>query len=400
MIKFDEAVGTVLRNPLTLNKKSVSIAECSGLVLSQAVFSDRDIPPFNKSAVDGYAFRIEDVEKNLKICELIQAGAMPERETGKGECSKIMTGAMVPDGADCVVMIEETSSDGNSVKIVPQEKILKKWSNICLKGEDAREGTELLAKGTILNASHIAVLASAGVASPIVSTSPVVGIICTGNEIVEPRATPELYQIRNSNGWQLLAQTSESKAESKYYGIVADNKELLLKAIVKATEECDIMLITGGVSMGEFDYVPFVLKEAGYTILFDRIAVQPGKPTTFAVIKNGEKTTKAVFALPGNPVSSYIQFEMLVKPYIYKCMGADYSPLKLKLKSSELIERKRADRMAFIPVKLSKEGTFSRVNYNGSAHISAITGSDGIAVIQEGQYEISENELSTVYLFS
>ncbi len=231
--------------------------------------------------------------------------------------------------------------------------------------------------------------------------TPDIGIISTGNELVDPRANPEEFQIRDSNSWQLKAQLSKSGIKSMNFGIAKDRIEELTDVFTKACGECDIIILSGGVSMGEFDLVPEVIVSKGFEIIFDRISVQPGKPTTFAVKRDREnRVSKVVFALPGNPVSSLIQFELLVKPYIFKSMGGDYSPLKLTLPSSERYSRKNIDRVSFVPVKIDKEGTFSFIKYNGSAHIASVVDGFTMASIPIGKMNIEENEKLEVYFFN
>jgi molybdopterin molybdotransferase len=180
------------------------------------------------------------------------------------------------------------------------------------------------------------------------------------DEIVEPHITPLDYQIRDSNGAQLTAQ-AKSCADAKFYGIVKDGRDELFAAIQKVSSECDILILTGGVSMGEFDYVPQVLTECGFKMLFDRIAVQPGKPSTFGIqerVNPGKEIVeplKVVFALPGNPVSSYIQFEMLVRPFIMKSMGGSYFPKSIILSSATEYKRRNSGRTALIPVTIEKK---------------------------------------------
>jgi molybdopterin molybdotransferase len=215
-----------------------------------------------------------------------------------------MTGAAIPDGADCVIMVEDT-------KILDSGKVRFKGifskENIAKRGEDVSKGDILLKTGKLLSPPDIAVLASSGHTMVSVARKPSVAVISTGNELVEPWNVPEKSQIRNSNSYQLMAQVERAGALGKYYGIAVDDENETFSILEQAILENDMVLITGGVSMGDFDFVPAVMAKAGVNILFSRVAVQPGKPTTF-----GTKGEKVVFGLPGNPVSSFIQFEMLV----------------------------------------------------------------------------------------
>ncbi|MDP3436779.1 MAG: molybdopterin molybdotransferase MoeA [Bacteroidales bacterium] len=413
MITFRQAIDLVLGSSLKLPCEDVPLWESTGRVLAVDISADRDMPPFNKSAVDGFTCKRSDLfplgdgqqEMRLAILETIPAGYRPTMEIKEGECSRIMTGAVVPNGADYVLMVEDSEVEDGCMKIRAGNKNEKgvlsaaRGSNICYKGEDIKQGETIIKSGTTIGAAQVGVLAGAGVCSVRVSTRPKVGVLSTGDEIVEPHITPLDYQIRDSNGAQLTAQ-AKSCADAKFYGIVKDGRDELFTAIQKASSECDILILTGGVSMGEFDYVPQVLTECGFKILFDRIAVQPGKPSTFGVKERSgsERTAKVVFALPGNPVSSYIQFEMLVRPFIIKSMGGDYFPKSIMLPCATDYKRRNSERTALIPVTIEKNGTFMPVNYNGSAHILAMTLSDGVAMIPTGINRVQNGETAEIFI--
>ncbi|MFA6334701.1 MAG: gephyrin-like molybdotransferase Glp [Bacteroidales bacterium] len=387
MIRFEQALEIVLSQSLEIGKELVPLSEAAGRVLSSTVYADRDMPPYNKSAVDGYACREEDlVRGELKIIENIAAGYYPKSVITTGCCSKIMTGAKLPDGADTVLMVEEVIENGDHVRYsIANGK--KPKNNICLKGEDIKKDELVLEKGAFIKPEQIAILAAMGVSMVPVSKQLRVGLISTGDEIVEPETTPNEVQIRNSNGWQLRAQIIRIGSIVSYYGIVGDSEELLQKKIEKALSQNDILILTGGVSMGDFDFVPLILQNLKLEILFDKIAVQPGKPSTFAIKRNHvdpHKADKVVFALPGNPVSCYIQFELLVKPFIFKSMGAPDPTLWIEMASSEGFTRKHTERKALIPVKVGPDGRFSIVNYNGSAHILALNNANAIAEVPIG----------------
>ena len=433
MISFEEALKIVLENAQHLSFERVKLENAAGRVLATDIHADRDMPPFDKSAVDGYALKRDELGKPLRIIENIAAGYVPNNEVISGTCSKIMTGAMIPAGADFVVMVEDTVEVNGFMELREKEEEFRKRNNICYKGEDIKEGDLVLSRGTVISAAATAILASSGFSVVSVSKVPIVGILSTGDEIVEPDVTPLKSQIRNSNGWQLRFQALSTGSVVKYYGIVKDTPELLHKALTKSVQECDITIITGGVSAGDFDYVPGIIKECGFNILFDKVSVQPGKPSTFAVKKaypndntaenndciiedyiygnidnnsfqqkqNRRTSTvsNVIFALPGNPVSSLIQFEMLVKPYIIKSMGGNYLPLKLSLPAAEDFIRKNSERLSLIPVVINPDGTFRPVRYNGSAHIAAMSYADAIAEIPVGVKQILAGQKATIHIF-
>lgn len=387
MISFEEAlfqVESVKVNPV---KETVPMMESLGRVLASKVFSDVDMPPFDKAAVDGYACRRSDLPGPLEVIEIIPAGASPLLKVGKSQCSKIMTGAIIPQGADCVLMVEHTilQPDGKVVFTKPTTS-----NNIAYKAEDVRRGQLVLDEGIILKPQHLAMLAATGCVNPEVYRSPKVGIITTGDELVEPGEVPSGGQIRNSNAYQLMAQAKQIGLEVLYAGIAPDTPEATSDLIADTLNKVDLLLITGGVSMGDYDYVPRVIEELGIKIGFKSIAVQPGKPTLF-----GYTDDKFVFGLPGNPVSSFVQFELLVKPLVYRMMGNIYNPKIVKLPMSRGYSRKKNDRKSFIPVKFAS-GKIEPVEYHGSAHIHSFDDAWGIMAINVGEDNVNPGELRDV----
>jgi molybdopterin molybdotransferase len=347
-----------------------------------------DMPPFNRSAVDGYACHREDLISDLESVEVIAAGQVPVKSVGKGQCSKIMTGAIVPDGCNIVFMVEDSEVlasgkirfRGNSPKI-----------NISFRGEDVKTGEVVLRGGKIIKPQDIAVMASVGHVNVSVKMLPRIGILSTGDELVEPSSFPEQSKIRNSNAYQLLTQVERAGGSSRYYGIAPDVEDVTFNMIVKALNENDIVLLTGGVSMGDFDFVPGVLKKAGVEILFDQVNVQPGKPTIFGVHKKA-----LVFGLPGNPVSSFIQFETLVRPLINRMIGYDWNPTEQKFPMAVRYERKSPVRMGWIPVIINADSEVEPVDFHGSAHITALPCADGIIAVEAGKKTVEKGEIVSV----
>lgn len=383
MILFDESYKIVMQNAYSLPTERVSFTDSLGRILAEDVVSDIEMPPFDKSAMDGYACRSEDVTNPLEIIEVIPAGKTPEKKIGKNQCANIMTGAPIPKGADRVVQVEVVEVDGNIVKVVE----IPKKTNISYQGEDVKVGTKVLEKGIKIEAAHIAVFAAVGYTDVLVFQQPKVGIISTGDELVEPQNKPSVSQIRNSNGYQLIGQVKACGAIPNYYGIAEDTPEDTFDKVSKALSENDIVLLTGGVSMGSFDFVPQVLEKAGVKIEFDAIAVKPGKPTTF-----GKAGKKFCFGLPGNPVSSYMQFDLLVKPLIYRLMGQEYNPVDIKMPMGIDYKRRDTSRRSYFPIIVDKGEVFP-VNYHGSAHIHALSSAHGIVYIEKGKDLIKKGEM-------
>jgi molybdopterin molybdotransferase len=263
--------------------------------------------------------------------------------------------------------------------------------NIAFKGEDIREGDVVIRAPKQITPQDIAVMATAGHTVVTVSRMPRIAVISSGDEIVEPDQVPGVSQIRNSNSYQLAAQAERAGVAARYYGIVRDDVEKTFSVISDAISENEIVLITGGVSMGDFDFVPSVLERAGVKILFSRVAVQPGKPTTFGVHPKA-----LVFGLPGNPVSSFVQFELLVRPLIYRMMGMNWEPLTISVPLKERYSRRSSDRMGLIPVHITSDGFAEVVEFHGSAHISALPGASGFVAISRGVSVIEKGEVVKV----
>ena len=389
MIKFEEALDVVLKSvQFTLKSERINFTDSLERILAEDVSSDINMPPFDKSAMDGFACRKADIKNELEVIEVLKAGKIPTKKIGKNQCAKIMTGAIVPEGADCVIMVEHIKITGdNKIQYLKDNTN----NNICYFAEDIKKGALVLKKGIGIKPQHIAVMATVGYTQALVYKKPRVGIISTGDELVEPAKIPGKSQIRNSNGYQLITQVSRAGAIPNYIGIAEDSEEVTFTIISKAMKENDIVLLTGGVSMGDFDFVPEIMIKTGVDIKFRSIAVQPGKPTIFGTFK----TKSFIFGLPGNPVSSYTQFELLVKPLILKLMGCEELHSILRLPMGAVYRRKKSERKSFIPVNIS-DGKVYPVEYHGSAHIHSYVGANGITSIDIGTEKLEIGELVDV----
>jgi len=389
MIKFEDALDIVLNSiQFKLSTERTNINDSLGRILAEDVRSDINMPPFDKSAMDGFACRREDIDNELEIIEIIPAGKVPEKHIGKNQCAKIMTGAIVPEGADCVIMVEHTEITGdNTIRFIFDYTN----NNICYVAEDIKKDDLVLQKGIEIKPQHIAVMASVGYTEPLVSKQPRIGIISTGDELVEPSEFPGKSQIRNSNGYQLIAQVKRAGAIPVYIGIAEDSEEVTFATISDALRENDIVLLTGGISMGDFDFIPEVMVKAGVDIKFRSLAVKPGKPTIFGTFNKD----KFIFGLPGNPVSSYTQFELLVRPLMLKLMGCSEPIADLRLPMGSEYSRRKSARKSFIPVTISG-GKVYPVEYHGSAHIHSYVFADGITSIDIGKEKLETGELVDV----
>jgi molybdopterin molybdotransferase len=388
MITFEEALSIVNGIGVQPVPEKVRLEHAVGRVLAADVFSDVEMPPFNKAAVDGYACRLRDLPGPLEVIEVIPAGVVPDKIITSGVCSKIMTGAMVPEGADAIVMVEYTQTDDEGKVLFLRDKTSP---NIAYQAEDVKIGQLVLRCGTQIKPQHIAMLAAVGVVEPQVYKAPVIGVISTGDELVEPDLKPGISQIRNSNAQQLMAQARQLGLESVYLGIALDTPESLENLMRIGFAQSDVLLLTGGVSMGDFDHVPSVLKAMNVELLFDSIAVQPGKPTVF-----GRKGDKFLFGLPGNPVSSFVQFELLVKQLVFRIMGHNGKPALLRLPLASDFSRRKAERKSFIPVNITAAGEIEPLQYHGSAHIHAYESAAGIMAVEIGETYIAAGTLRDV----
>ena len=385
MITLQQAIDTAFSTVRTLRTEPINFVQATGRILAHDVFADADMPPFNKSAMDGYACRRDDLGKELEVLEVIPAGKTPTFPIGPGQCSKIMTGAQVPAGADLVFMVEYAQEMANGKVRFTGEK---SNSNICVKGEDLKSGELVLPTGTLLQPQHIAMLAAVGCTKPQVFQLPKVGIISTGSELVAPEITPGLSQIRNSNGPQMMAQATKYSFPAISYGIVKDDPEQIRQIIRKSIDENDVTLLSGGVSVGDFDFVPGIIEELGFEIHFSKIAIKPGQHTTFA--SNGNKY---IIGLLGNPVSSFIQFEVFVLPFLRKLMNYSVPEIRIPFRLAHAFRRKKSDREECLPVELTANNEVQMVEYHGSAHIHGYHRAFGFLTVQAGQTELKKGDL-------
>ncbi len=390
MKSYDEALNIIMDNVVRLGGERTDLESAPGRILAEHVVSDVDMPPFDKAAMDGYACRREDLGEELTVLETLAAGRVPTHAVGPKQCAKIMTGAVVPEGADCVVMVEYTKNPTETTMRFTGENT---DDNICPRGEDVRTGDVVLKAGQLIRPQHIAVLASVGCVEPPVACRPRVGIISTGSELVSPSEKPEPSQIRDSNSSQLSAQVIRSGGASVNLGSAGDTEEAIGRAIEEAKSETDMVLLTGGVSMGDFDLVPDILEKKGFDILFAKVAVKPGKPTLFA--RAGDVVC---FGLPGNPVSSYVMFELFVRPLLYGMMGHEWIPATSCATLAETYRRKKTERLSWVPVTLREDGSATPVEYHGPAHSGSLTGADGLIPVPVGVNELAKETNVTVRL--
>lgn len=383
MISVDEAYRIVLENVSTQPIREVNIKEAVGLCLAEDAVSDIDMPPFDKSSMDGYAVIAEDTlapeTVELQVIEEVAAGKVPRAKVQRGQATKIMTGAVLPEGADAVIKVEDTEPLAeNRVKLL---KAVKRGENVSPKGEDFQAGQLVLKRATTLRPQEIGVLAMIGLEKVKVYSPPKVGVVSTGDELVEVGRKPTRGQIRDSNSYSLAAQVLQTRAEVECLGTARDDRKSLISMIKKGLKK-DLLILTGGVSMGEYDLVVNVLRELGVNLFFEKVAMKPGKPIVF-----GKHYKTAVFALPGNPVATYVSFELFVRPAIRKMMGFTQLSRTVVRAQSETTLHGRGERREFRPAWLRLEdGRFfaSTVEWHGSADLLGTTKANSLLIVPEG----------------
>lgn len=382
MISPYKALEIILKQTKQLPSENINANLLLGRVLAEDISAKSDMPPFNKSAMDGFAARSKDlnnIPRKLQIIELIKAGDIPRKRMQKGQCSKIMTGAQIPAGADSVVMVENTDQRGDEVRIL---KSVKKNENICFKGENFKRGSILLRKGQVIGMAELAVLVSQSVTKIKVIRNPRVFILSTGDEIVSPGKKVPLGKIRDSNGPMLLAKCRQLGFEATYLGIAQDTVSSLSKKIKKALGG-NILIVSGAVSVSEFDLVPRVLKKFNIRPVFHKITMKPGNPLLFS-----RRGNFLVFGLPGNPVSSLLGFSLFIQYALRKMAGE--KRLSWKTAEARLADdfHKKRGKTSFFPCQILKRGKeryIRPISYAGSGDIYAITRADAFVIVEKNK---------------
>jgi molybdopterin molybdotransferase len=353
-----------------------------GRVLAEGQRSRLDLPPFDKSAVDGYALPAGPEAERYTVRGTVAAGDAGPGPLAAGTAVKVMTGAPVPPGTERVVMVEDAEQTGETVLIRQR----RGGANICRQAEDVRAGDLVLPAGTTLATLDVANLIACGITEVSAVRRPRLAIISTGEEIVDHVEDLAPGKIMNANG-PLLAGLARD------YGLEVVSEEsygdepAALRAGVAAAEGADLVVLSGGVSAGDFDYVPRVLEELGWQIHFSRVAVKPGKPIVFAT-----RGAQAALGLPGNPVSVYLTFHLFVRRAVARLTGAQAPLREVRLPLGEDFRRRHGERLEFVPARLTEEGRVAPVEFHGSAHLTALGAADGFFQVPLGVTALAAGE--------
>ncbi|HWB12911.1 MAG TPA: gephyrin-like molybdotransferase Glp [Pirellulales bacterium] len=387
MISLDEALNKIRVYVRPLASEHVPLAEALDRVLAGDVTSDVDSPPHDKSIVDGYAVRSADYTSPASVFTVLEevvAGAVPKRAVVPGTATRIMTGAPLPEGADAVVMVEQTELlDPASVRIdVPR---IAAGQNIMRRAASMRKGEKVLTTGHTVRPMEVGLLAEVGQSQVAVFRRPRVAVLPTGNELVSPAEIPAAGQIRNSNGAMLLAAARRAGCDSTDLGIGRDDHESLRRLIAEGLQG-DVLLISGGVSAGVLDLVPGVLAELGVRQVFHKINLKPGKPLWFGVLET-DAATRLVFGLPGNPVSSLVCFELFVRPALRAMTGHPFEPRGTIAARLSADFQQRGDRVTYHPGRLDRSAGTTTVEpllWKGSGDLRTLAAANALIRFDPG----------------
>jgi putative molybdopterin biosynthesis protein len=404
LMTFDEAKKAINLHlkPEPLGTEEISLLEAYNRVLAEDMASALDIPPFNRSTVDGYAVKAEDTfgaEENqpikLKVCGIVNVGEPPKISVTRGEATETVTGAPIPEGADAVVMIEDTDRENDELTVY---SAVTREENVMKKGTDIKKGETVLKKGQVLGSREIGVLAALGIAKVKVHLVPSIVVLSTGAEVTEPGKKLPPGKIYDINAYSLSTAVLESGGKPVYLGVVRDDKTELRKALEHALACADMVVTSGGVSVGPGDITPQTVDSLGKPgLIVCGIAVKPGKPTTIALIGK-----KPVFSLPGHPTSALLMFHLLARPIIQLLSGRPAEEAKTVKATASTRMFSARGRRTFVMIKLKRDKLnrliAEPVETGASGAITTLAKADGFVEIPENQQFVDTDEEITVAL--
>ncbi|UCG50758.1 MAG: molybdopterin molybdotransferase MoeA [Candidatus Latescibacterota bacterium] len=376
MISLETAI-SILQDKIRgrVPTETIPVREAAGRILAADQKSKVNLPPFDKSAMDGYAILEDDPSETYRVVGVVSAGEPGIDKLEPGTTVKVMTGAPVPPGVGKVVMIEQAVEKDGYVQFEKPSAS----RHICKKAEDIAVGDTIVKAGARVGPLEISNLTGCGISTVEVSKPVRAAVIATGDELVDSPSDLGPGKIMNTNGPLLCELTRRWGLDVTLSEVLPDDPPKLTKAIQNALTRADIVLVSGGVSVGDFDYVPDAIRQCGLEIHISRVATKPGKPLTFAT---GEKGI--LFGLPGNPVAVYVTFHVYVLRAVGLLTGWTYEPKVFKIRLAKERRQKPGDRLAFVPSRITAEGLAEPVVYHGSAHINAVMGADGFLMIPAG----------------
>ena len=383
---FDEARECVLREvlPRRGEREEVPALAAADRVLAEDVVADRDYPPFDRSARDGFAVRASDIPGDVEVIGEVRAGEICDSEVSRGNAIEIMTGAPLPRGADAVVMVEHVTRNENRVAI---SRSIRSGENFTPRGTEAKRGEVVLRAGRKLGFAEVGVLAMVGRERVAVFRRPSAAILPTGDEIVEAGVEPLPFQIRNSNAWSLAVQVGRAGGMPEIFPIARDSYESTRTSIERGLE-ADLLLLSGGVSAGKYDIVERVLADLGAKFFFTRVKIQPGQPLVFGAV--GEKF---FFGLPGNPASTMMTFELFARAAIERLAGLDAPMLPLLRAKLTRDFHHKTGLTRFLPARLSEDGsTVEPLGWQGSGDIPALARANAFLVAEADRESWNEGD--------
>jgi molybdopterin molybdotransferase len=377
-----------------------SLLDSLGLVLAEPVYADRDQPPFPRSTRDGFACRATDLAAGLPltVIGLIRAGEMGPAAVSRGQTIEIMTGAPVPEGADCVVMVEHVQRDGNTVTLAHGRSIASS-ENIVARGAEAHARAVVVSRGTRISAAQVAAAAACGAAQLKVFARPRVAIVATGDELVEVDQQPLVHQIRNSNSYSVAAQVLAAGAQPVRLPIARDERGNL-ETIIRSALQSDLLLLSGGVSMGKYDLVEEVLLDLGAEFFFTGALIQPGKPIVFGRLALNDRRIY-LFGLPGNPVSTMVTFSLFVEPLLGALCGDPHRGPRFAQARLTGDVHVKTGLTRFLPASMrsvSADVTVEPVAWQGSGDISSTSRSNCFLVVPPDRPHLAAGETVAVLL--
>jgi molybdopterin molybdotransferase len=364
------------------------LATARGRILREDIFASEDLPAFDRSAMDGYAIDAKDASPKFRVVMEIQAGQVPTARIGPGECARIFTGAQIPAGASQVIMQEDVDRDGEW--ITPRERGSKMW--IRYRGEDAHKGELLQPGGGRLQAGELSLLAQLGIVEPRVSRAPRVLHFATGNEIVDPATIPGAGQIRDSNSTLIAALLADASSQLVAQGRCGDALDKLVGAVRQhGSDDWDCLLISGGASVGDYDFGTRALGELGFTVHFRQINIRPGKPLVF-----GTRGRQIAFVIPGNPVSHFVTFQVAIRLALERLEGALSSWARAKIELGDDLPAKPNERETLWPAHIGVEEETLRViplAWQSSGDLRGLLGANALVPIAPGAGGVKKGEL-------